>query len=425
MRISHQLPALELSKQDATMLHNLAETLAAHNIEQYNTLLVTKDGLADPTRWREVRRRDGVRVYKERVGTAKQGPTTPQLLLLGTIEGKLEDIMYGVVATTDEAMKVKSACTHDGVQDSKVLREVLCPTFEDPFRHISVKWRLFDSRSDFVSLDSTGILETAKHERVGYSISHSVAFSDLPSFEKAYGIERLNMSMCSLYRQKTPTTIECYVRGFFEFRTQNEMFDNLTLQAIATQWAAFSRKSECSLMKKLAWKMRKSYGWSPASSRTYSFADDLSDFRAPSTRPRPSHLSVRTLVAARCNVCRKRSRFMGTCKGCNRQICSRCYTKKRVCAVAPDRFTVLEKKRTFCSECIAEARNTSALGVAREEFLAEHQGQEESRWDSTGGLSWSSGASASTFCMSGVRQRSSSISSLSSADSRRQTDYSF
>lgn len=27
--------------------------------------------------------------------------------------------------------------------------------------------------------------------------------------------------------------------------------------------------------------MRKSYGWSPASSRTYSFADDLSDFRAP------------------------------------------------------------------------------------------------------------------------------------------------
>lgn len=34
-------------------------------------------------------------------------------------------------------------------------------------------------------------------------------------------------------------------------------------------------------MKKLAWKMRKSYGWSPASSRTYSFADDLSDFRAP------------------------------------------------------------------------------------------------------------------------------------------------
>ncbi|EGZ14378.1 hypothetical protein PHYSODRAFT_252877 [Phytophthora sojae] len=273
------MSSLSIHNQSYTAMETA--TLTAHNIEQYTTLLVTKDGITDPTRWREVRRRDGVRVYKERVVATRQGPTTPQLLLLGTIEGQLEDIMYGVVAPTDEAMKIKSACTQDGVQDSKVLCEILLPTFEDPFRHIGVKWRLFDAKCDHVSLDATGIIETAKRERVGYSISHSVAFSELPSFEAAHGIERLNMSVCLLYRQKTPTTIECYVRGFFEFRTQNEMLGNLTLQAIASQWAAFSRKSECALVKKLAWKMRKSYGWSPASSRTYSFADDLSDFRAP------------------------------------------------------------------------------------------------------------------------------------------------
>ncbi|POM65513.1 Hypothetical protein PHPALM_18758 [Phytophthora palmivora] len=254
MRFSKLLSTLEPTKQDATMLHNLAETLATHNIEQYNTLVVTKDGLADPTRWRE-------------------------LLLLGTLEGNLEDIMYGVVATTDEAMKIKSACTNDGVQDSKLLCEILRPTFEDPFRHISVRWRLYDSKSDFVSLDATGIVETAKRERVGYNISHSVAFPEIPTFETEYGIERLNMSVCSLYRQKTPTTIECYVRGFFEFRTKNEMIGNLTLQSIASQWAVFSRKSECALMKKLAWKLRKSYGWTPSSSRTHSFADDLIDYR--------------------------------------------------------------------------------------------------------------------------------------------------
>ncbi|GMF30331.1 unnamed protein product [Phytophthora fragariaefolia] len=415
MRLAQQLPAFELTKHHATMLHNLAETLAGHNIEQYNTLLVTKDGLADPTRWREVRRRDGVRIYKERVMEAKQGPTTPQLLLLGTVEGRLDDIMYGVVATTDEAMKIKSACAHDGVQDSKMLCEILRPTFEDPFRHISVKWRLYDSKCDHLSLDSTGIVEAAKRERVGYSISHSVAFSEIPSFE-TYGIERINMSVCSLYRQKTPTTIECYVRGFFEFRSQSEMLGNLTLQAIAAQWAVFSRKSECALMKKLAWKMRKNYGWSPASSRMYSFADDLSDYRVPSTRT--SHLAVKILVAAQCGVCRKRSRFMSTCKGCNRQVCTRCCTKKRVCAVAPDHFTTLEKKRTFCSECISEAYNTSALSIAREEFLAEHREQEISCWSSTGRLYWNSGETVHTFCMSGMRQRSSSISSTNSAVSR-------
>ncbi|KAG7384027.1 hypothetical protein PHYPSEUDO_003052 [Phytophthora pseudosyringae] len=409
------------------MLHNLAETLAAHNIEQYNTLLVTKDGLADPTRWREFRRETECASTKSEWTPCSRGRRRRNYCCSvhsTAFDGKLEDVMYGVVATTDEAMKIKSACTNDSVQDSKVLCEIRRPTFEDPFCHVSVKWRLYESKSDFVSLDATGIAETAMRERIGYNISHSVAFSELPNFESAHGIERLNMSVCSIYRQKTPTTIEYYVRGFFEFRTQNEMLGNLTLQAIASNWAAFSRKSECALMKKLAWKMHKSYGWSLASSRTYSFADDLSDFRAPSRRP--SHLVVRVLVAARCSVCRKRSQFMATCKGCSRQICTRCYTKTRVCAVAPDRFTILAKKRTFCSECIREAHATSALSIAREEFLGEHQEQEESYWNSAGRLSWGSGTSTTnTFCVSGMRQRSSSISSTSSEDARQQLDFSF
>ncbi|RLN60587.1 hypothetical protein BBJ28_00011503 [Nothophytophthora sp. Chile5] len=420
MRLAQLLPTLEVSKADVTMLQNLADTLAAHNVEQYNTLSVTKDGLADPTRWRGVRRRDGVRIYKERVGVTAQGPATPQLLLLGTVEGKLDDIMYGVVATTDEAMKIKSACTHDSVQESKVLFDIVCPTLEDPFHHTSAKWRLYESKRDYVSLDTTGIIYTSKQERIGYNISHSVAFSELPSFEATHGIERGNMSVCSLYRQKTPTTVECYVRGFFELRTQNEMLSNLALQTIVNGWASFSRKNECALIKKLAWRMRKSRGWSSSSSRTYSFADDLSDFKAPPTKPRRSCPKV--LTATRCSVCRRSSRFMGstrhTCKCCDRPVCSKCSVKQSVCALAPDQCTVLERKRTFCMQCISEAQRTSSLDIAREELLAEHHEEHKPSWDMTGGSWWDSSSSSHTYCLTGAGQRASSISSVSSIDFR-------
>ncbi|RLN60588.1 hypothetical protein BBJ28_00011504 [Nothophytophthora sp. Chile5] len=352
-------PALTMSEQDSDLLRELAETLAVHNIQQYNTLLKTKDGFADPRRWKELRRKDGVRIYRER---AKHNgcPTTPSLLLLGTVEGTLDDVMYGSVATTDEAIRIKSTCTQDGVVDSKVLHELVTPTVDDPFHHVSVKWRLYNNQRDFVSLDTTGIAQTVKRERIGYNISHSVAFAQIPDFKEAHGIERGNMSVCSLYLQKTPTTVECYVRGFFDFHTQNEMVNTMSLQAIATQWASFARKRECALMKKLVWRMRKRSG----STTTLSLHER-----------RPSFIQQRPAAnPGRCPVCAKSFGFLNThrksCKSCLREVCTRCCSKRLVCVVAPDQRTVLEKKRSFCSTCLSDAASSDALEVAREELAS-------------------------------------------------------
>ncbi|KAF4321129.1 hypothetical protein BBO99_00004016 [Phytophthora kernoviae] len=199
-----------MSEQDGNLLRELAETLVVHNIQQYNTLLKTKDGFADTRVWKELRRKDGARIYRER--SKHNGlPTTPSLLLLGTLKGTVDEIMYGAVTTTDKAIRIKSAYTQDGVINSKVLKELVQPTMDDPFHHVSVKWRLHNNQRDYVSLDATGIAHTVKRERIGYNISHSVAFAQIPGMEKAHGIERGNMSVCSLYHQKSPTTVECYV----------------------------------------------------------------------------------------------------------------------------------------------------------------------------------------------------------------------
>ncbi|RLN26724.1 hypothetical protein BBO99_00009156, partial [Phytophthora kernoviae] len=284
-----------MSEQDGDLLRELAETLAVHNIQQYNTLLKTKDGFADTRIWKELRRKDGVRIYRER--SRHNGlPTTPSLLLLGTVDGTLDDIMYGAVATTDEAIRIKSTYTKDGVIDSKVLHELVQPTMDDPFHHVSVKWRLYNNQRDYVSLDTTGIAHTVKRERIGYNISHSVAFAQIPGLEDTHGIERGNMSVCSLYRQKTPTTVECYVRGFFDFHTQNEMVNTMSLQATAALWSSFTRKRSCAVLKKLVWRMRKSSGCTTSLS--------LSDDRPSVTQQPPAH------IRGRCAICPKSFGFL-------------------------------------------------------------------------------------------------------------------
>lgn len=373
-QLHRELPAsLPVSDQDADVLRNLVATLVSHNMQQYATMVVTKDGYPDlsssSSRWKEMRRKNKLRIYRERPPpTPAKGqapPFTPSLLLMGTLDGKLEDVMYGVVAATDADMKIKSTVVQDGLVDCKVLHELVGASLDDPFRHAAVKWRLYNNR-DYVSLDATGsILSTATREKIGYNLTHSVAFPQLPSFEDVHGVARGNISMCALYRQKTPTTVEVYVRGFFDFGGKNEVANNIALQAIATQWLAFSRKVKCAQMKKLVWRLRKnstdsSSGSSTGSSSCGSYG---SSSASSSSSPTPGL----------CVLCRHSFGFLGTsretCKSCLQTVCSRCCTKKRVCVMAPDGRTVLEKRRAFCSECITDVDGRDALSIAREQLL--------------------------------------------------------
>ncbi|KAE9198882.1 hypothetical protein PF002_g22307 [Phytophthora fragariae] len=336
--------------------------------QSYNALQVTSDGQADARQWKELRRKDGIRVFKER--SAASGPTLPcipSLLLLGTVVGKLEDVMFVAAAATDEQMKLTSKCLQDGVVDSKVVQSVVTPSEEQPFRHVGVKWRLHDNARDYVSVDATGFALSCKGERLGYSVSHSVAFSQIPSFDK-FGVERANMSVCCLFHQKTPETVQCYARGFFDFR--NELLNNLSINALATQWLRISRYVECAEMKKLVWRLRNDSGLpangpmmiEPAEQRALEISrTDKSQDKGDST--------------AGCAVC-QRSLGFSTCKICRCSVCSGCSVKKLVCVLAPDCRTMLDKKRTFCTACVCQVAKSAALAIAKDE-IHERQPQDD------------------------------------------------
>ncbi|EGZ08377.1 hypothetical protein PHYSODRAFT_368139, partial [Phytophthora sojae] len=134
------------------------------------------------------------------------GPALPwilSLLLLGTVDSSSEEVMFVAAAETDEQMKITPKNLQDGVLESKAVQSVVAPSEEQPFRHVGVKWRLHNNARDFVCVDSTGFALSSKSEQIGFSISHSVAFSQVPSFDM-FGVERANMSLGCLFRQKTP-----------------------------------------------------------------------------------------------------------------------------------------------------------------------------------------------------------------------------
>ncbi|KAG7387889.1 hypothetical protein PHYPSEUDO_013540 [Phytophthora pseudosyringae] len=356
--VARHVPQLHLLASDVASLRELADTLVTHNIESYNALLVSPDGHADARQWKELRRKDSIRVYKERAAaySAAALPCIPSLLLLGSVVGKLEDVMFVAAAATDEQMKLTSRCLRDGLVDSKVLQSVVAPTEEQPFRHVGVKWRLHDAR-DYVCLDTTGIATSCKGEQLGFSVSHSVAFSQIPSFDK-FGVERANASVCCLFRQKTPETVECYARGFFDLRgDSNELLNSLSINAVATQWLRFSKYVACAEMKKLVWRMRKNSGL-PVNGPMA-----IEPARGPSANPAEKS-------GACCSVCRRSYGFSlrRTCKICQRGVCSSCSVKKLVCVLAPDRRTVLDKKRTFCTVCVCQVAWSDALAIARDEI---------------------------------------------------------
>lgn len=355
---AEQLPELDVSKADSEGLLELEALLVASSLDKYDQLLhrpkkeKTAARVAPASQWHEMRKVENLRIYEERAPANPETPSMPTIMMLGSVIGDLDDIMYGAVAATDADERVKERFLQDGAVESKVLRCLVEPSERNPFRHVSVKWQLYSTR-DYVCLDSTGFARSATGERVGYSLSHSIAFDgQLPLFDR-HSIDRGNRSVCVLYRQRTPNTVECYAHGVFDFETKSDPVSNsVTLQIVANQWLSHARIAELAHMKKVVWRLK----------QQVPCGEPLAKARKPVT--------TRTT----CRLCNKPFGLLGGAKACGiclNAICKRCCVKKTVCTVNPHSNEVTESKRDFCARCIQEVSLSDAVTVAREEIRRE------------------------------------------------------
>ncbi|KAL4157337.1 hypothetical protein PRNP1_006360 [Phytophthora ramorum] len=108
-------PALALSDSEKNQLLELGRTIIEANFERDNPFF-QGGRKVDPRRWKSSKERERMKVYTERpeyVGDDAMSNTSstklPAILSVGRVEGRLDDMMFGVVNPTLEDMRIKAS----------------------------------------------------------------------------------------------------------------------------------------------------------------------------------------------------------------------------------------------------------------------------------------------------------------------------
>jgi hypothetical protein len=362
-------PPLRLCDGDKKEVEELADVFVQQTLADYETHLDVQHGVVDEVRWKMVKRFEDVVVYQDREamrprrltrGGSDSGSSYEQregakdmqkLLWFGTVQGCLDDIMYGVVNPTAEEAKIKAAYVGSNVLDFAMLDTVVRPTPDDPFRGLQIKWAVNGGPSlmramincrDFVYLESTGMTTSSTGERIGYHILHSIAVPGAPELQE-HKIIRGNMTLYHLYRQKSAGVVETYVKAFIDI--MGDMPASIATWVSAKGVVSVWKLGDYAEMKKLMWLLKQHKAAPPHQDGSSSFC-------------RVCHKGVSGPLSRRQACC--------ICSGC---VCSRCSVPKKLHHMSPLTRTVLQTPVAVCTPCMRTVLATTCLDVARAEVV--------------------------------------------------------
>ena len=365
-RFEHNLfPTFELSVAAKADLQALVLSFVEEHLPHFTEYTADQSRRVNSSRWKLLKTRDTVRVYSERTtrntthssvtDTATSAPQLPVLLCEGSIPGKLEDVMVGVMSPTLELIRVKSTYV-DGISNAAVLSSIVDPTPDEPLQSLVLKWiqiqmplhsTTWVKNRDFVYMEATGLLVLKDGQRIGYNVLHSI---DLPEVPRLPNRVRASCHLCAFYRQSHDLSVETYATGIND--PGGFVLTSLMLQPLSALLLSCTRLAHCGEMKKLAWIMQL------RNEEKKQMGARRDDDKCVSCAQPVGHSRIGKLSSTR-----------GSCKLCFHAVCRSCRVRKLLTFMQPDcKFD--KRKVTFCSVCIKEALETSALEVARDQLVA-------------------------------------------------------
>ncbi|KAL4086577.1 hypothetical protein PRIC1_014280 [Phytophthora ramorum] len=109
---------LNLTAADRTSLEDLANQCISSNLQLCMKYMSGSRRSVDPQHWKPLKEKEKLKVYSERpegaaaaaaAGNEATGSGLPMILCVGTMEGKLEDLLFGVISEDLETMRVKAS----------------------------------------------------------------------------------------------------------------------------------------------------------------------------------------------------------------------------------------------------------------------------------------------------------------------------
>ncbi|GMF26612.1 unnamed protein product [Phytophthora lilii] len=173
----------------------------------------------DEHAWKMLKKQNHLRVYKRkaqqtsqqldqsRVGVSSKKP--PMVICVGSVEGTIEDILYGIHAKTRSEMGATMTFMERNPLDCDVLAVMDGGSKEDPFRQLSLKYLLAETFGDarvvndrdVCTLESMGFGHDSRGERYGYYLLRSVDVPECSPLPEDSGVVRASVTMCCIYRQ--------------------------------------------------------------------------------------------------------------------------------------------------------------------------------------------------------------------------------
>ncbi|KAG6958221.1 hypothetical protein JG687_00009526 [Phytophthora cactorum] len=315
-------PPVRLSRKHQGALIEEAETVVSETIAA-NEVFLAQGAQFHDSKWRLVRVKEGLHVYRQRrphraragirkrLGTdteeetqvspssvndcsiqdSMRRPSVSLMVLHGTVDGTLDDSMFGAFAATDDAWKWRSSHVNDRLDDARILATIRGPTRSDPFRFLGIKWFAKEhptiltgilQRRDFLIMEATGLTTDSKGEKIGYFLMHSVTLRGVPKLSEL-GILRGELSFCFILRQSGPGKVELYCRGFSD--PHGEMMERVSVAIASEALICSAGVVDYAYIKKLTWLMKhKNQAWMWRSSHLNDRLDDariLATIRGP------------------------------------------------------------------------------------------------------------------------------------------------
>ncbi|TDH66500.1 hypothetical protein CCR75_009420 [Bremia lactucae] len=380
------LSSVKLSTFHEAALIREAETIVRETIHANEAFLQVGSRFL-PSDWRFVRSRQGLDVYcqrsdsKSNIYPRKSEMVSPRstasffgrtscvasghsvfvtdtlpsrqkspMVLHGTLDGSLNDCMFGSLATTEEAWRWRSSHIFEKIHDGRLLATIKGPSLEDPFRFLGLKWYTNDvplvlsgilQRRDYLIIEATGLTRDAHGDVVGYFLSHSVTLPGVAPDLSHLGVVRDEVSTCYIFRQRDANLVELYCRSSVPSRNRNlgRLTEGLTADALLSAIGII----DYAYIRKLTWLVKNK------------------QMRIPARRCQTRQHRGLFPRCTRCEVCDKSLSYFvrnvgAQCHICRKVVCKNCrLVKKMTVDVSRKRSSKLWGMQT-CVCCLLEAK---------------------------------------------------------------------
>ncbi|KAI9919404.1 hypothetical protein PsorP6_017510 [Peronosclerospora sorghi] len=366
--VMNPFPSMVLSPGDKKHLQMIANAFLAESIRTYDAYVNLDKRHLNEQQWKSLKTKETLRLYIERevrttangnasiMSEASEQAGTPVSLCVGTLNGRMEDVLYGTVSATAEEMCCNASYVDD-LSGAALLDTVVEPTVEEPLQTLGLKWvelnlPLHSNKRDFVFMEATGFTHLLDGERVGYRLMYSIGYPQTPELPNRV---RASVNVFFLFRQRRDRCVEMFASGVV---ANGSSIESLLVVPSAMKLFTALKFAHCGEMKKLTWLMHRRYA--------------LDKQRGA---PVGQGECINCGVPIGSKLFGKFGRSRDSCKLCHQLVCGTCRVKKRLTFVTLE-MTFENRKTAFCPLCIREALELDAAGAARAQ-VAGHKSQFE------------------------------------------------